>query len=89
MKQPKKYTNKQMIEKLSKENGQTFSLLMQLAQEVNKLGGMTQTMLAVMKELPGYEESVEKMKEAQKKSEATQDVSESIQEGPSEKELIL
>ena len=85
----KKHTQKQLIERLSKENGKTFSLLMQLAQEVNNIGGMTQTMLTVMKELPGYEDAVKKLKEAQKKSEATQDVSKSVQEGPSEKPLDL
>ena len=71
MKTPKKYTNKQVMETLAKENGQTFSLLMQLAQEVHELGNMTQTMLAVIKGMPGYEDAAKKLQEAQDVSEST------------------
>ena len=77
MKQPKKYTNQQLIAALSKENGKTFSLLMQLAQEVQGIGSMTQTMLAVIKEMPGYEKAVEKLKTANDVSDSTQEESKS------------
>ena len=85
MKTPKKYTNKQTMEALAKENGQTFSLLMQLAQEVHELGGLMKTILAVTKELPGYEDAVKKLQEAQDASESTPETSLS----PKTEDLIL
>ena len=71
MKVPKKYKTEQTMKALAKENGQTFSLLMQLAREVHELGGVVKTLATVTKELPGYEDAVKKLKEAQDASEST------------------
>ena len=70
MKQAKKYTQKQQLAALAKENSKTFSLLIQLSQELQFLGQRQETMLTMMKELPGYENALTLLKEKQEKAEA-------------------
>lgn len=71
MKTPKKYTVNQKLGLLEKQNQQTFSLLIQLSQELQHLGGLNQTLLNVVKELPGYDAAVDKLKEQGKKEDVT------------------
>ena len=79
MKKLKKHTQKQKIAQLDKQVSQTFGLMIQLSQEVQHLGGMFQTMLEVMKEMPGYDAAVETaQKNAESALESTKQ--ESVQE---------
>ena len=61
MKQVKKYTQKQQITRLMKDNQNLFNMIMQLGQEVNQIGQLTEVTLNILKQQDNYPELVEKM----------------------------
>lgn len=65
----KKHTAKQKFAALEKQNQQLFSMMIQLSQEIQMIGGMSQTTLQVLKEFEGYEDAVEAMKAKHKEAE--------------------
>ena len=70
MKQQKKHTQKQTIAALAKENQQMFGMLIQLSQEIQYIGGMSETTLQVLKKMEGYDKAVEDFKEEQEAADA-------------------
>ena len=62
MKTQKKHTQKQQIARLAQENQRLFGLLIQLSNEIQGIGMMSETTLQVLKKMPNYDECVEAFK---------------------------
>ncbi len=73
MKTQKKYTQVQRMAAIEKQNQQLFSMLIQLGQEVQMVGGMSQTTLQVLKEMDGYEVAAEAFKKKVEEAKAQEE----------------
>ena len=86
----KKYTTKQQITRLMKDNQNLFNMLMQLGQEVQSIGQMTEVTLNILKQVENYPELVEKMQVQLKEHQAKIDAerSEQVAEMPVTAEAV-